>query len=45
MSSIVNRKAKIEINLDHKQPIIVNEYYQVKVTILNNEESVIENLR
>ncbi|CAF0724301.1 unnamed protein product [Brachionus calyciflorus] len=43
-TSIVSRKSKIELVLEHKQPVIVNECYPIKLTIVNKEETTIENL-
>lgn len=39
------KKSNIELNLEHKMPIFVDEYYAIKLTIENKEESAIENLK
>lgn len=43
-ASIISRKAKIELKLEHKIPIFVDEYYAIKITIENKEENAIDNL-
>ena len=45
ITSIVAKKSNIEIKLEHKMPIFVDEYYAIKLTIENKEDSAIENLR
>ena len=42
--SLVSRKAYIEIKLEHKTPILIDELYVVKLTIENKEENLIKNL-
>lgn len=42
---IISKKSKIELKLEHKLPIFVDEFYAVKLTIDNQEDKVIEDLR
>jgi len=42
--SIISRKAKIELKLEHKMPIFIDEYYAIKLTIENREDNTIDNL-
>lgn len=39
------KKSNIELKLEHKMPIFVDEYYAIKLTIENKEENAIENIR
>ena len=39
------RKSNIDLKLEHKMPIFVDEYYAIKITIDNKEDSSIENIR
>lgn len=39
------KKSNVELKLSHKMPIFVDEYYAIKLTIDNKEDSAIENLR
>ncbi|XP_072035114.1 trafficking protein particle complex subunit 11-like [Amphiura filiformis] len=41
MTSIQSRPAKVNIDLDHQAPCLVNEIYPIKITITNNEEGAI----
>ena len=43
-TSIVARKSNIELKLEHRMPIFVDEFYAIKLTIDNLEENPIENL-
>ncbi len=43
-TSIVTRKSNIELKLEHKMPIFVDEYYAVRLSIENLEENPIENV-
>lgn len=43
-TSIVARKSNIELKLEHRMPIFVDEYYAMKLTIDNLEENTIEDL-
>ena len=40
----MSRKAKIELKLEHRMPIFVDEYYAIRLTIENREETKIDNL-
>ena len=40
----MSRKANVELKLEHKMPIFIEEYYAIKLTIENLEENTIENI-
>ena len=42
--SIISRKPNINVKLEHKMPILLDEYYALKLTIVNNEENSIGNI-
>jgi hypothetical protein len=44
-TTLITRDANIDIQLEHVAPVLINEYYPVKLRIKNREEFPIGNLR
>ncbi len=44
-TKFITRMANIDIKLDHEMPVLVNEYYKIKVTIINNESFKINDIK
>lgn len=41
----INREAKMEIQFEHNLPVLVNEFYAIKVNIINKEKFQIDSLK
>lgn len=44
-TSLITRDANIDLQVTHEQPILINEFYPIKLKLTNKEEFSIDNLK
>lgn len=42
---IVPRQSKLTVKLDHQQPSLLGEWYEILISIINDEKYAVENLQ